>query len=271
MAKRATNTPSPPSNHHIEVPQTSRELYLKDLLTFIDQGGRDVVSISSLVEERGPNSHPCLLRDGHIIYSFQPYITALTTVERGYSIYNGEESPFFRLDYDTSSEKQIGDLGIQEHDFLALGWLSEVNIKTKEKLVSNYAVCLDVTDKPMSLWLVFDYPRSNNDRDDLYQENFFRDIYNTADYISDSQVADQPSFIKPLRGGDRISKTPAFPRGLFQAFRRFDVVKLSNDVCADWIGHADDGLDPYQMNCCMQRTVRTYGGTLRAVESWPRP
>ncbi len=41
--------------------------------------------------------------------------------------------------------------------FIPLGWLAEVDKKTSNRRTTHYVVLLDITGKPSSLWIVFDY------------------------------------------------------------------------------------------------------------------
>ena len=205
-----------------------------------------------------------------MIYCLLPSFTTMLPDEVDFAKDEEMGCLFCRFDFGSEGHKESLGTSPQPDYFLPLGCLVEKNIKTGEICITNYVPCLNVMDEPLSLWLVYDYPASEEDGDgaDAYEEKPFGGIYNTGDYDPHFHVPDQLD--KPSKV-DQIHKTPAFPRGLLLSFGRFDVAKVSEDICRDWIGHAMEGLDPFKVNDCMRRTLKTYGGTLRAVETWPKP
>ena len=259
--------PARPSKPRIKKPT---EIFIKDLLEFVGRGGKDNQGIDDLFYEPGPDVGPCVLRDGDMIYSLDPNLASMRPGEEAYDKDEEVRGLFCRCDFGAGKNKKSVGTGTQPHYFLALGYLVEKNIKTGEIRSTYYVLCLEITDEPMSLWLVYDYPGVNEDADadDPYRDTYFGGIYNPWTYGPFCLVPDQLD--KPS-GAEEIEKTPAFPRGLFQSLVKFDFAQMSEDICRDWIGHAMEGLDPFKVNDCMRRTLKNYGVTLRAVETWPKP
>lgn len=259
--------PARPSKPLIRKPT---ENFIKDLLEFVSRGGKDNRSISNLFDEPSPDVGPCVLRDGDMIYSLASTLTAMIPDLPYESAFDKDEEDrdyFCRFDFGAGKNKKSVGTGTQPHYFLALGYLVEKNIKTGEIRSTYYVPCLDITDEPMSLWLVYDYPDSHEDADDAYRETYFGGIYDPwrqGPFFLVPDQLDKPS------GAEQIDKTPAFPHGLFQSLVRFDFAQMSEDICRDWIGHAMEGLDPFKVNDCMLRTLKNYGGTLRAIETWSK-
>lgn len=257
--------PARPSKPRIKKPTES---FIKDLLEFISRGGKDTRGIDDLFYEPGPVVDPCVLRDGDMIYSLKPILTSMNPDGEAFDKDEEVGGLFCRFDFAAGKNKKSVGTGTEQHYFLALGYLVEKNIKTGEIRGTYYVPCLDTTDEPMSLWLVYDYPESHEDADDPYRETYFGGIY---DYWRQGPFFLVPDQLDKPSGAEQIDKTPAFPRGLFQSLVRFDFAQMSEDICRDWIGHAMEGLDPFKVNDCMRRTLKNYGGTLRAVETWPKP
>ena len=73
--------------------------------------------------------------------------------------------------------------------FVALGWLVEIskgstaNGKKPERCTTNYVILLNVSTKPMSLWLFYHYYTGNNE----WQDTSLFDIHNKSSCHGDDQ------------------------------------------------------------------------------------
>ena len=259
------NVPDPSQPDSSITARRSADTWTQDLLEYVAGGGSKWGEIFNLFYVPAAESLPCLLRDGGVTYSLSPDVAALAPDEIEHKIVIDDGCPFFRLDYydDEKKEKKSVGSDTQAHHFFALGWLSEADDDNKEGAgqYSNHVLCLNVTEKPMSLWLVFDYPESNIDDDKPYQVNSAGQTYDGGMCPTITALRQHPS-----------TSTSVFPEGLLETARRFeapfDVVKLSDDVSRDWT-NATDGMDASKVHECMEKTKKKYGGTLRAVTSWP--
>ena len=255
------NVPDPSQPDSSIPARKPADKWTQDILEYVAGGGSKWGEIFNLFYVPAAESLPCLLRDGGVTYSLSPDVAALAPDEIENKIVIDDGCPFFRLDYyDDKKEKKSVGSDTQAHHFFALGWLSEADDdKEGARQCSNHVLCLNVTEKPMSLWLVFDYPESNIDDDKPYQVNSAGQKYDGGRC---------PTIISPRQD----LSTSVFPEGLLETARQieapFDVVKLSDDVSRDWI-NATDGMDASKVHECMEKTRKKYGGTLRAVTSWP--
>ena len=64
--------------------------------------------------------------------------------------------PFFSTALQCQWGKGTVNHGTLPHYLLPLDWLAERDVKTEDTRNSNYALCLTITEKPASLWLVYD-------------------------------------------------------------------------------------------------------------------
>ena len=73
--------------------------------------------------------------------------------------------------------------------FLSLGWLDEIRTGSTadggklDRCTTNYVVLLNVSTKPMSLWLAYDYYTSNHE----WEHNSLFNIYNRSYYDADDE------------------------------------------------------------------------------------
>ena len=156
--------------------------------------------------------------------------------------------------------------------YVRLGWLVEQDTSTRARITTNYVLLLNVTTKPTSLWLAFDYLWSDENGDDRVRKlgKNYNDSEYYAWYHGRPNILDydsRPSGVDTFTDNLRSLKTNG--GGYLGAPKPFDLAMMSQDIKKDWKGRVSSGLDSEKVLECMNQTGKVFGETLRALPRMP--
>ena len=160
--------PSPPnpetSEHDTEAPSfrepppssTSPEDFIQGLLNHDPRSE----TIFNILYDGDFDGEVCVLRDKDTLYTMVPTFDALPHDHLASDEDQDSGTCFCRLDFkgkeDSEAECSVEHNGATCY-YVRLGCLVEQDISRKPRITTNYVLLLNVTTKPISLWLAFDY------------------------------------------------------------------------------------------------------------------
>lgn len=212
----------------------------------------------------------CVLRDKNTLYTMVP---AFGGLDHDYLTSDEDQDSrtcFCRLDFKRQGFKAECSVEYDEATcyYVRLGWLVEQDVSNKSRITTNYVLLLNVTTKPTSLWLAFDYLGSDENGDDQVRK--LRKNYNDSEYYA--WYHGRPNILDYNSGPsgvntstDNLRRLKTNGGGYLGVPKPFDLAMMSQDIKKDWKGRVSSGLDSEKVLECMNQTGKVFGETLRAL------
>lgn len=173
---------------------------------------------------------------------------------------------FCRLDYEDQESKIGSSIQFEATTchFIRMGWLVEQDMRTKSRSTTNYVLLLNVTTKPASLWLAFDYVWFDDEGND--QLRTLTDNYGDVEYYA--WYYGRPNLLKddsPSPEDDTSSYKPRSSdeddESVLGIRKSFDLAMISRDIREDWKGRVLAGLEREKMQACINENSCVLGDT----------